>query len=60
MMIVVFREYHFLVPFLEKEAPESWNGRYEGCHTTLSVTVNEINLISKWFAMIVYSCSAEN
>ena len=60
MMIVVFSALYFLVPFLEQEAPGSWNARYEGCHSTMTVTANKINLISKWFAMIVCSCSAEN
>ena len=30
------------------------------CHSTMTVNANKINLISKWFVMIVCSCSAEN
>ena len=36
---------------------ESW---ISFCRSTMTVTVNKINLTSKWFAMIVCSCSAEN
>ena len=47
---------------MEKKAPGSWNRRYElvSCRSTITVTANEINLISKGFAMIVRSASAEN
>ena len=43
----------FLVPFLEKEAPGSCIRRYEFCHSTMTVTANESDLVSKWFVMIV-------
>ena len=47
----------FLVSFLEKKAPGSWSRRYEvvSYRLTKTVTAHEINLISRWFVMIVCS-----
>ena len=59
MIVGVWRT-SILVPFLEKEAPGSWIGRHEVCHSTMTVTANEIDLISKWLFMIVRSVSADN
>ena len=46
-----------LVSFLEKKAPGSWSRRYEvvSYRSTKTMTDNEINLISRWFAMSVCS-----
>ena len=62
MMIVGIWRASFLVPFLEKKAPGSWNCQYEvvSCYSTMTVTANKINLISRWFVMVVRSPSAEN
>ena len=53
------------VPFLEKEAPGSWNRRYEllfdnECDRQLILLFLEFNLIFKRFVVIVCSCLAEN
>ena len=58
-MIVGIWRASFLVPFLEKEAPGSWIGPFDVWHSTMTVTAYDIVLISKWFVMIVCSCSAE-
>ena len=62
MMIIGIWQASFLIPFLEKEAPGSRNYAHEvvSCCSTMTVTTNEINLISIWFAMIVRSALAEN
>ena len=60
MMIIAIWRTSLLVPFLEKEAPGSWIGRHEVCHSTITVTANKSNLISKCFVMIDRSISAEN
>ena len=62
MMIVGIWRASFLVSLLEKNAPGSWNRRYEvvSCRSTKTMTANEINLISRWFAMIDFSALMEN
>ena len=62
-MIVGTWRASFFVPFLEKKkAPGSWNCGHEdvSCCSTMTVTANEINLISRWFVLIVRPASAEN
>ena len=57
MMTVDIWRASFLVLFLEKKAPGSWSRRYEvdSYRLTKTMTVKEINLISRRFAMIVCS-----
>ena len=61
-MIVGIWRASFPVPFLQKKARGSLNRRHEvvSCCSTMIVTANEINLISRCFVMIVRSPSAES
>ena len=61
-MIVGTWRASFFDPFLEKKALASWNRGHEfvSCCSTMTVTADEINLISRWFVLIVRPALAEN
>ena len=62
-MIVGIWRASFLVSFLEKTAPGSWNRRRQevvSCRSTKTMNANEINLISRWLAMIDFSALVES
>ena len=61
--MLVFGEHHFLIRFLlKKNVPGRWNDRYELVVLSFDndCDPNEINPISKWFAMSGFSVLAEN
>ena len=59
MKFVVCREHHFCSVLVQGSSKklEWW---ISVCHSKMTVTADKVNLISKWFDMIVSSCLVEN
>ena len=55
----VCREHHFC-SVLEEGSSRKLESWISVCHSTMTVTANKVNLISKWFVLIVCSCLVEN